>query len=377
MEYLPLVFNGDIVFEFPSIQSLSKSSQAGLMLGMDKRHDGHVWTRTSTSHIKSDMGLIFRSASCVGHLRCDNQDCEYLSRVHRTSQVNEMEWNGFTTTPFQVGCQPPSHSSIICKICKTPPTCIATCKARIYYVSGGDHMTRACVHLGVHEHPVKSGEYQDFKDRSHTLLAKQVERTSHATNSSIVMEATKEFLGELLLRPEGAPTKTYTFEELVPVLDKCRYISSPSIRNDVSSFRYIKRYGVMDGITMLRGCSNWPYVQENLFPGQGSDSDKVFVFKMSEIGPSSGVDLVKRMQPGGDLEDAWMMFDHVKRVKKWTTMAWHVYDSTYCHVMTIAVCDMRSEDATAQSILWKNLNAVVARHGVPEPKFKGFMADSA
>jgi hypothetical protein len=95
------------------------------------------------------------------------------------------------------------------------------------------------------------------------------------------------------------------------------------------------------------------------------------------VGPGSGVDLVKRMQPSGDLEDAWMMFDHVKRVKKWTTMACHVYDSTYCRVMTIAVCDMQSEDAAAQSVLWKNLNAVLARHGIPEPKFKGFMADSA
>jgi hypothetical protein len=70
------------------------------------------------------------------------------------------------------------------------------------------------------------------------------------------------------------------------------------------------------------------------------------------------------------------MFDHVKCVKKWTTMACHVYDSTYCRVMTIAVCDMQSEDATAQSVLWKNLNVVLARHGIPEPKFKGFMADS-
>jgi hypothetical protein len=117
-------------------------------------------------------------------------------------------------------------------------------------------MTHACVHLGVHEHPVKNGEYQDFKDRNRTVLGEQVERTSHATNSLIVMEATKELLGELLLKPEEAPAKTFTFEELVSVLDKCRYMSSPSIKNDVTSFRYIRRYGVMDGITMLRGCSN-------------------------------------------------------------------------------------------------------------------------
>jgi hypothetical protein len=154
-------------------------------------------------------------------------------------------------------------------------------------------------------------------------------------------------------------------------------MSSPSIKNDVTAFRYIRRFGVMDGIAMLRGCSHWAYVQENKFPGQGSDSDKMFVFKMSEVGPGSKVDLVKRMQPGGDLKDAWIMFNHVKRIKLWTSMACHVYDSAYCRVMTIAVCDMQSEDAAAQMVLWKNLNNVMARHGVPEPQFKGFMADSA
>jgi hypothetical protein len=133
----------------------------------------------------------------------------------------------------------------------------------------------------------------------------------------------------------------------------------------------------MDGITKLRGCSKWAYVQENKFPGQGSDFEKVFVDKMSEVGPGSGVHLVNRMQPGGDLQDAWIIFDHVKRIKHWTTMAYHVYDSVYCRVMTITVCDMQSEDATAQSVLWKNLNAVMARHGIPQPKFKEFMANNA
>jgi hypothetical protein len=81
----------------------------------------------------------------------------------------------------------------------------------------------------------------------------------HATNSSIMMEATKELMVELLLRLE-VPSKTFTFEELVPVLDKCKYMNLPSIKNDMTSFRYIWRFEVMDGITMLRGCNNWPYV---------------------------------------------------------------------------------------------------------------------
>jgi hypothetical protein len=215
--------------------------------------------------------------------------------------MNETKWDGSTPTSFLRGYQPLSASSILCKICKTPSSYVATCGARIYYVFGRDDMTCACIHLGVHEHPVKDGEYHDFKDRTRTLLGEQVERTPHATNFAIVMEATKEQLGELLLAPQGVPTKTLTFEELVPVLDKCKYMTSPSIKNNVTTFGYLQKFGIMDNITMLRGCSNWPYVQKNIFLGQGSDSDKVFLFKMSEVEPSSCVDLVKRMKPSGDL----------------------------------------------------------------------------
>ena len=72
-----------------------------------------------------------------------------------------------------------------------------------------------------------------------------------------------------------------------------------------------------------------------------------------------------------------MMFDYIKRVKQWTTMACHVYDSAYCRIMTIAICDMQSEDVAAQTVFWRNLNAVLERHGVENLNFKGFMADCA
>ena len=68
---------------------------------------------------------------------------------------------------------------------------------------------------------------------------------------------------------------------------------SPNIKNDVTSFKYIWRFGVIDDITMLRGCNNWPYVQKNMFPNQGSNFDKVIVFKIFKVGLGSSVDLVK------------------------------------------------------------------------------------
>jgi hypothetical protein len=117
------------------------------------------------------------------------------------------------------------------------------------------------------------------------------------------------------------------------------------------------------------------YVHDNVFPGQGKD--KVYVFKMLEDRPGSGVDLVKRMQPRGNLENAWLMFDHVKRVKEWTTMGCHVYDVVYCKVMTIAVCDMQSEDTKVQCIMWRELNDLMAKNGIENTNFKGFMADNA
>jgi hypothetical protein len=223
---------------------------------MDKHHDGHAWTKTVTSHIKNDMDLTFRTSTCAGHLRCGNQNCKFTTRIHRTSPVNELEWDGFTPTPFSVGQPAPTGSSLVYKICKVPLVCIATCAAKVYYVSGAANMTCACLHLGVHEHPVKVGEDQEVKDKTRKLIKQQVERTPQATNSSIVMEASKELVGELLIDPEEALVRKFDLEELVPVLEKCKYMSSPSIKNDVTAFRYIQRFGVMDDIATLRGCSH-------------------------------------------------------------------------------------------------------------------------
>ena len=377
VQTLPPKFNGDVIFELPPVSTTHMSTYAKGMSGMDKRHDGHVWSKTVTTNITNSQGFTFKTSYCLGHLQCTNSSCDFLRRSHRLKAVNKMEWEGVSPSIMDVGDAHPRGSTLLCTICKHPPSCIATCPAKVYYVVGKQSSTRAFVHLGTHCHPVKDGEMQDMRERTHSLIGEQMERTPSATNSSIVMEATKELLGEFLLRPDGDSSRVMDFTDLVPVLDKCKYITSPNIRNEVSSFRHFRKFGIIDSITKLRGSSKWAFVQESKFPGQGTDIDKVFVFKMSEVGPASGVDLVKRMQPKGDLECVWMMFDHVKRVKDWTTMACHVYNSLYCKVMTIAVCDMQSENYTAQVLFWKNLNSVVQRHGVDDIQFKGFMADSA
>jgi hypothetical protein len=99
VKFLPPTFNGDVLFELPSVDTLDPFH---MMHGMDKRHDGHAWTKTVTSNIKCDMSLTFCTSTCIGHLRCENQDCKYTSRIHRTSPVNERESDGFTVTTIPV-----------------------------------------------------------------------------------------------------------------------------------------------------------------------------------------------------------------------------------------------------------------------------------
>ena len=52
----------------------------------------------------------------------------------------------------------------------------------------------------------------------------------------------------------------------------------------------------MDIIIKLQGLSTWDLVQNIMFPHQGLELDKVYVFNMPKLGPNSSVDLVRQMQ---------------------------------------------------------------------------------
>jgi len=143
--------------------------------------------------------------------------------------MNESKWEGMTPCVLDVGDLHPTWSTLVCRVCKQPPSCIAKCAVKAYYILGNRRMTRAFVYLGVHEHPVKDGELRDLQDRTRVLISEQTKRTPTATNSSNVLEATKELLEEPLLNQDGVHPKPLDFDDLVPVLDKCKYFSSLSI----------------------------------------------------------------------------------------------------------------------------------------------------
>lgn len=146
--------------------------------------------------------------------------------------------------------------------------------------------------------------------------------------------------------------------------------------NLVALFKHHSNGGYIDNILELKSKNCYDYIKECCFLGQIS-SYKVFLFKMSTNGVNSEMGFIAQMQSKGDLENSWIMFDHVKHVIGQTTMVCHVYDLTYCKIVTIAIFDMQFENIEAQQIMWTKLNHTILKHRNREPNFKGFMADNA
>jgi hypothetical protein len=153
---------------------------------MDKQFDGHTWCQSNTRNIQNEFDLSFRVARCVGHLRCDNSNCEYLTREGPHDSINEKLWDGHAKKPF-LGHAPSLDSTLVCKICKVPPTCLALCFAMMYWVTCNASTSRACIHIGSHNHPVARGDCRESRVLRDQLLQEVVGRSPKASSSSIAM----------------------------------------------------------------------------------------------------------------------------------------------------------------------------------------------
>ena len=231
---------------------------------------------------------------------------------------------------------------MLCRICRQSLICLNFYNSRIHYVLRYEDFSRACIHLGVHAHPVADGQCRESLEAINGLITHAVARTPSAKTSAIALAASKEFLDIFRIHYGPGPKEILRGDVLENVMDKFHLLSSPNVRNMISSFwSNNKGGGKIDRILDIKGRAKREYIHVSVFAGQGHE--KVYFFKMLVDGPGSSVDLVWRMQPGGDLQNCFVMFNHVKRVKSWTTIACHVYDSTYCKVMTIVVCDMQTK----------------------------------
>ena len=199
-------------------------------------------------------------------------------------------------------------------------------------------------------------------------------KSPNTTPSTISLAVGKELLMQGLIDKDGSKS-TMSKGELSLVFEKWSKLSTSSMNNMIFDAKVnLGCRGYVDNILKLKKGSRYDYIHDSCFPGQGSDL--AYIFKMSTVGLGSGVDLVRRMQRGGNLEFEFIMFNHVKRVLLWTTLGAHVYDPAHCKVMTIYCCDMKSKMAEHQKQMWLSLISIMEKHGVRDVNFAGFMAES-
>jgi hypothetical protein len=89
VQSLLITFDGHLLFEFPPIYS--NAHNLSQLQGMDKKYDGHAWSKLVTTNIKNSFGFSFRKAHCLGHLQCVHDDCENFLRY---AIRNETFWCG-------------------------------------------------------------------------------------------------------------------------------------------------------------------------------------------------------------------------------------------------------------------------------------------
>ena len=335
VKFLPVEYNGNCIFELPLV-AVVKEGGLSRLDGMDRKRDGHVWTEMATTNIFDPSGVLtFKYVKCMGHLRCTNPDCRC---VGESNKYNELFWTG--SSPDVLIPRPNSKITmkckLVCKFCKVTPTCLELCPCKLFYTMSKDPtMSRACIHMGTHLHPVAKGDCRAAMDQIKEEMKLQVAKTPLAKKSAIGIAVGKELLMKGLINEDG-DGKLLSESELSSVLKKWSALSSSTVENLIYDAKLcLSGGGYVDSILKLKKGSKYDYIQDSRFPRQGSEL--AYIFKMSTVGLGSGVDLVQRMQLGGDLELQWVMFDHVKRISHWMTLGVHVYEPNHCKVMTICV----------------------------------------
>lgn len=355
---MPKTYNGDLLFEFPP-------SSTSSMEGMHRAFDCHFWIRYTTSTIQGFPGVV-RLSNCGGGFECQNDNCSYLLSFGRK---NSRHFIGRLKRRSPIGLVTNDVSSMKCRSCNHPPYCMKHCAAKIYYCIPNDtRYSRLVIHSGFHDHDFGDGESYANVQKAEDLVGKMAHEDKRCKPQRIQKDIAKELIADHLLATTSSstPIDATKLDDLLSLLQpttnnrRCgkyslllldvihtlslvllyltlihvlvrlkkwitqarKELQPIDLSQEITSFLYLKEH-----------CA-YQYFHGSLFPGQLHDTnDRCHIFKMSTTGPASGVELVKRMKPGNDLERSWCCFDHVHRIKEWVTMAAHVYDIRYIELL--------------------------------------------
>lgn len=379
---LPRSYNGNIVFEFPPLSTFQ--GRGHFLQGMDRENDCYAWTRivSTSARIHPSNQYTVGKVHCTGALECPNPRCVH---VLNKGIRNGFSWIGRTnaTRAHRVG-ERVAEGGVICGFCSERPLCVRGCLARLFFMyprSDVDpkilpFMSRLAIHMGTHEHLSRKISSRESVKKVADLVGKEVAANPGATPGRIKNVASGKLIR--FLHPDTA--ENLSEEEEKEIWDSLQVISTPAKFAQVLRSVKIVRPDAceLDCIIRMQKNIRFPYIQRFLYPGQASATDRCHIFKMSVKGPGSGLDLLRRMQLGGSLDGAWVMFDVMHRCTKgWLTFSAHVYDHNFRALCTIFTCELRGEDAGSLEKAWTLMIDVAKENGLENITIKGFMADNA
>jgi hypothetical protein len=101
-------------------------------------------------------------------------------------------------------------------------------------------MSRACFHLGVHDHPIAKVECRETMKVVKKLIANEVKQSPNAKSYVIRLAASKEFLSQHLLTMHS-DLVLFIGVSLTSIMDKFSILSSPNTHYTISNFRIVFR----------------------------------------------------------------------------------------------------------------------------------------
>ena len=166
----------------------------------------------------------------MGHLCCTNLDCRCIGE---SNNYNELFWSGSSPEILIVGTNPEvtKKCKLVCRFCKVTPICLEVYPCKLFYaVSKDPTMSRACIHMDTHFHPVAKGDCRAAMDQIWEEVKIQVVKTPSAKAGAIGIAVGKWLLMKGLINEDG-DGKLLSENELSSVLEKWSALISSTVEN--------------------------------------------------------------------------------------------------------------------------------------------------
>jgi hypothetical protein len=128
-------------------------------------------------------------------------------------------------------------------------------------------MSKATIHLGVHNHLVVDGKCRELVEEIRRLIAEEVDRTLYVKISLISFNVSKTLVNYLLDDIGDGIVEVFKGEELEHIQNKFCELSFPNVCNLVVFFKRHLGGGYIDSIFQLKSKSRYDYIHECCFLG--------------------------------------------------------------------------------------------------------------